>query len=67
VAGVLAGRRGGPLIIASVTGTEGDPQPRAAQVRKLIDVGVTVADSNADATEAAIAALGARQSDIVGP
>jgi FdrA protein len=60
LAGVLAGRRAGPLIIASVTGTEGDPQPRAAQVRKLIDVGVTVADSNADATEAAIAALGAR-------
>jgi FdrA protein len=67
LAGVLAGRRGGPLVIASVTGTDSDPQPRAAQVRKLIDVGVTVADSNADATEAAIAALGARQSDIVGP
>src|SRR6185295_7044145 len=50
LAGVLAGRRAGPLIIASVTGTEGDPQPRAAQVRKLTDVGVTVADSSADAT-----------------
>jgi FdrA protein len=59
LAGVLAGRSDGPLLIASVTGTEGDPQPRAEQVQKLVDVGVYVADSNADAAEAAIAALGA--------
>jgi FdrA protein len=61
LAGVLAGRSDRPLLIASVTGTEGDPQPRAEQVRKLIEVGVHVADSNADAAEAAIAALGVRR------
>ena len=47
------------VIVASVTGTDADPQPRDAQVQKLVDAGVVVADSNADATEAAIAALGA--------
>jgi hypothetical protein len=41
-----------------VTGTDADPQPRDAQVRKLIDAGVIVADSNAAAARAAIAALG---------
>ena len=63
LAGVLAGRRDGPLIIASVTGTEGDPQPRTAQVQKLTEVGVIVAGSNADAAEAAIAALDAHLAD----
>ena len=60
LAAFLAGRERRPLIVASVTGTDADPQPRDAQVRKLIEAGVIVADSNADAAEAAIAALGAR-------
>src|SRR5438067_2452376 len=37
----------GPVIVASVTGTEADPQVRSAQVRKLTDAGVVVAASNA--------------------
>jgi FdrA protein len=57
LAGMLAGRRGGPSIIASVTGTDGDPQPRHAQVQTLRAAGVTVADSNADAAAMAIAAV----------
>jgi len=62
LAGVLSNalrkRDGRPLIIASVTGTDADPQPRAAQVGKLIAAGVIVADSNAEAAELAIAAIG---------
>lgn len=60
LAAFLAGRERRPLIMASVTGTDTDPQPREAQVRKLVEAGVMVADSNADAAEAAIAALGVR-------
>jgi FdrA protein len=60
LAQALAGRDGGPLIVASVTGTDADPQPRAAQVRKLVQAGVMVADSNADAAALAIAALASR-------
>lgn len=60
LAAFLSGRERRPLIIASVTGTDADPQPREAQVRKLTEAGVMVADSNADAAEAAVAALGAR-------
>ena len=45
----------GPIIIASVTGTEDDPQPRSAQVAKLEAVGVLVAPSNAQAAELACA------------
>ena len=59
LADVLAGRNWGPLILASVTGTDSDPQPRAAQVRKLTEAGVIVADSNADAARMAIMAIGA--------
>jgi FdrA protein len=44
--------------VASVTGTDADPQPRNEQVEKLVAAGVIVADSNAEATAAAIAALG---------
>src|SRR5205807_2251529 len=51
LAGLLGGRNGGPLVIASVTGTDADPQPRGAQVEKLVAAGVTVADSNAEAAE----------------
>jgi FdrA protein len=54
---VLAGRDHGPLLLASVTGTDRDPQRRAVQVRKLADAGVIVADSNADAVEMAMLAL----------
>ena len=60
VISMLSGRRDRPLVIASVTGTDADPQPRAAQVRKLEAAGVIVAASNADAAALAIAAL-ARQ------
>jgi FdrA protein len=60
LAQALAGRDGGALIVASVTGTDADPQPRAAQVRKLVQAGVMVADSNADAAALAIAALASR-------
>jgi FdrA protein len=57
VARVLAGRDG-PLVIASVTGTDHDPQPRNAQVRTLIEAGVIVAESNADAAALALRAIG---------
>jgi len=57
LAGVLAGRKDGTLVVASVTGTDADPQRRADQVRKLAAAGVTVAESNADAAATAIAAL----------
>ncbi len=53
-----AGRRW-PAIIASVTGTDADPQRRSAQVAKLEAAGVTVAPSNAAAARIAIAILGA--------
>ena len=58
LAGVLAGRDHGPPIVASVTGTDRDPQPRSAQVRTLTEAGVIVAESNADAARMAIAAIG---------
>jgi FdrA protein len=60
LAAFLAGRERRALIVACVTGTDADPQPREAQVRKLVEAGVMVAESNADATEAAIAALGVK-------
>ncbi len=47
-----------PLVVASVTGTEGDPQRRLAQVAKLEAVGIRVAPSNADAAAVALACLG---------
>ena len=46
-----------PLLIASVTGTDGDPQGRTAQAAKLAAAGVLVAPSNADAAELAVACL----------
>jgi FdrA protein len=58
LAAFLAGRKIRPLIVASVTGTDADPQPRDAQVRKLTEAGVIVAASNAAAAQAAVAALG---------
>ena len=55
-------RRGDhPIVIASVTGTEADPQGRQAQIAKLEAAGVLVAPSNADAATLALAVLrGAR-------
>jgi hypothetical protein len=58
VAGILAARDDGPLVIASVVGTDGDPQPRADQIRTLAEAGVIVAASGADAAEMAIRAIG---------
>ncbi len=58
LAGILSKRNGGPLVIASVTGTDADPQPRGAQVEKLVATGVIVAESNADAAALAAAAVG---------
>jgi FdrA protein len=58
LANVLSGRDRGPLLLASVTGTDGDPQVRSAQVQKLTEAGVTVAESNAAAAELAIKVIG---------
>ncbi len=52
-------RSGGPAIIASVTGTEGDPQGLSAQIATLAEAGVTVAPTNADAAGWALRAIGA--------
>ncbi len=46
-----------PVVVASVTGTDSDPQGRAAQERRLDAAGVLVAPSNADAAELALACL----------
>ncbi len=52
----LRGRGGGgPLVVASVTGTDGDPQGLARQVATLEAAGVLVAPSNADAAALALA------------
>ena len=47
----------GPLIVASVTGTELDAQRRSAQVRRLEEAGVLVAASAADAARLALACV----------
>jgi FdrA protein len=60
LAQALHGRRDGPVIVASVTGTDADPQPRAEQVEKLEAAGVLVADSNADAAALAVADVRAK-------
>jgi len=46
-------------IIASVTGTDDDPQQRSRQVSILRDAGVVVASSNAAATQLALMSVGA--------
>ena len=48
-----------PIIAASVTGTDADPQNRAAQEATLKAAGVTVLPSNADAAAYALACLDA--------
>lgn len=50
-------RRSGALVVASVTGTEADPQVYSRQVASLREAGVLVAGSNAEAAEAAAASL----------
>ena len=55
IADALQGRR--KLVIASVTGTEGDPQVYSKQVRTLRKAGVIVAESNAHAARLAATAL----------
>jgi len=64
-AGVFADALGGmpqngPTIVASVCGTESDPQGYSRQVRTLERAGVIVAPSNAHAAELAVRALRAR-------
>ena len=44
-----------PLIVASVCGTEQDPQVRSRQIQRLESEGILVAPSNADACELALA------------
>ncbi len=44
-------------VIASVTGTEQDPQRRSAQIAKLETAGIVVAPSNADAAVLALACI----------
>ena len=48
----------GPVIIASVTGTEADPQHYSAQVERLLAAGVVVEPSNASAARLALRCLG---------
>ena len=64
-AGHLAGLlevhwRAGPLVVASVTGTEADLQSWSQQTSLLTKAGVLVAPSNADATALALACLDSR-------
>jgi FdrA protein len=47
----------GPVVVASVTGTDTDIQDRSAQVKLLEDAGVLVAPSNADAALLALACI----------
>ena len=46
-----------PVVIASVTGTKGDPQDRDAQLLILRDAGVLIAPTNADAARLALTCL----------
>ena len=56
-AGVLLQVNAEKTIVASVTGTDSDPQVRSRQVGKLRDAGVLVAPSNAQAAELAAASV----------
>ena len=57
VAARLAAFNCGPAVIASVCGTEQDPQVYSAQVATLRQAGVMVAPSNADAAAMALAVI----------
>ncbi len=62
LAGALANRAPkGPLIIASVTGTDADPQNAKRQIETLKAAGVLVAPSNAAAARLALAAVQPRR------
>ena len=52
-------RRKHALVVASVTGTEGDPQVYSRQVARLREAGVLVAGSNAEAAALAASSLAA--------
>src|SRR6185503_9591020 len=52
-AGVLLSVKCRKTLVASVTGTDNDPQVRSRQVAKLREAGVLVAPSNAQAAELA--------------
>ena len=43
-----------PVVVTSVTGTDMDPQGLGAQISKLVDAGVLVAPTNADAAKLAL-------------
>ena len=53
-AGLASARHDRPAVVASVCGTELDPQDHDAQRHALESAGVFVAESNADAVEAAL-------------
>ena len=46
-----------PIVVASVTGTDNDPQDRRKQMAKLVDGGIMVATTNADAATLALSFL----------
>ena len=46
-----------PIVVASVTGTDNDPQGRRKQMAKLVDGGIVVAPTNADAATLALSCL----------
>ncbi len=54
---VLAAQKDRPVVVASVTGTDEDPQGRKSQKDKLADAGILVAPSNADAAKLALHCL----------
>ncbi|MEM6497392.1 MAG: oxidoreductase, partial [Pseudomonadota bacterium] len=54
------GERDRPAVVASVTGTDSDPQSRVAQTSKLQAKGVHVARSNAQAARLALEVLAAK-------
>jgi FdrA protein len=54
ITAVLAQRPAGKPVVASVCGTDDDPQSRATQVAHLEAAGVRIAPSNADATALAL-------------
>ncbi|MBV9523223.1 MAG: oxidoreductase, partial [Alphaproteobacteria bacterium] len=56
-AAIGAADRDRPAIVASLCGTEADPQGYAGQAARLRDAGVRLARSNADAAETALALL----------
>jgi FdrA protein len=66
-AGLIAdlARKSKKPVIASVTGTEGDPQVYSRQVKTLRAAGVIVAASNAAAARLATVAVGGRGSGIM--